>query len=166
VTPITKPTEFNARLDAALAQRELDNAGFAALLGKHGQQVVHNWRVRGRIGRDSYDAVRAALPGISMDWLNDGEGEGEPGYTLASHLDPEAVADAYTSLSARFERAGLVYSPALDPDLFAAAIEYADHPSREAKASLHDAVAERISQRMDAARRRGGAIVSGSRSVR
>jgi hypothetical protein len=65
---------FKARLDRALDFCGLTNARFAGSLGETGHQLVSNWRRRGRIGPESLPLVRPLLPGVSMDWLNDGAG--------------------------------------------------------------------------------------------
>ena len=70
-----KLATFEERLEQALTGAGLTNATFASQLGPNGQQLLHNWRKRGRIGAGSAAAVRKILPAVSMEWLNDGVGE-------------------------------------------------------------------------------------------
>lgn len=74
---VETPAPFEARLDAALAMNGLGNAEFAAAFGPAGQQLVHGWRKRGRIGTPSVAKARAILPKTNMDWLQDGVGDPE-----------------------------------------------------------------------------------------
>lgn len=67
--------EFEARLDAALVMNGVNNAQFAANFGPNGQQLVHGWRKRGRIGQASVPKVRTLLPVTNMTWLQEGSGE-------------------------------------------------------------------------------------------
>lgn len=67
---------FEARLDYALQVHGMTNAEFAQ--GVHpetGQQTVTNWRRRKRIGSPSHQVVRSLLPGVSVEWINDGVGD-------------------------------------------------------------------------------------------
>lgn len=142
-SPTDGDHNFSDRLDAALAEVELTNAEFASLLGMNGHQLVHNWRRRGRIGAESMPAVRDALPGISLDWLNSGVGSMKE----RPPLEPEAIADAYIAIVRRFDRAGIHYDVAMDPDLLALGIEFVMEPCVDRKVAFERAVTSRIHRR-------------------
>lgn len=74
-----KAGQFARRLDYALEVCRLSNRDFAAKVDpERGQQIVNNWRKRGRIGWPSVGLVSEILGGqINMVWLN--EGTGTPG---------------------------------------------------------------------------------------
>lgn len=77
---------FDARLNYALETHGLDNAEFARRVDpEQGQQKVRNWRMRGRIGIPSHGLVRTILPGVSIEWLNDGAGP-SPTESLGEYL--------------------------------------------------------------------------------
>lgn len=78
---------FNDRLDRALEAFGLDNATFAALLGESGQQLVGNWRKRGRIGAPSARTIRGLVPGFPVDWVNDNEGMGPLAARQVANVD-------------------------------------------------------------------------------
>lgn len=67
--------EFVERLDYALAMHGLTNQDFARKVDPHsGQQLVTNWRRRGKIGNQSVAKVQGLLPNISVSWINTGAG--------------------------------------------------------------------------------------------
>lgn len=107
---VDESPDFSSRLDAALAMNGLDNAAFAAKLGIHGQQHVHQWRKRGRIGSPSVPKVRDVLPLTDMEWLMYGTGvprrtvvvSGPKGRDFQSYLtriDPRILAKAVRVLT-------------------------------------------------------------------
>ena len=107
---VDEKPDFSSRLDAALAMHGLDNAAFAKKLGVHGQQHIHQWRTRGRIGGPSIPKVRAILERTDMEWLL--YGIGEPHRTVlnteygeinsrsyVARLDPRILAKALKVLN-------------------------------------------------------------------
>jgi hypothetical protein len=116
---------FEARLDAALALHNMENAEFAAHFGPTGQQLVNRWRARGRIGTPSIPKVRDLLHRTNIDWLQEGIGEPErftsvaepsPSYDVrpsyAARLDLPTLAKAVRVMSVDESQNG-VYSPLL-----------------------------------------------------
>ncbi|MUV13545.1 hypothetical protein [Noviluteimonas gilva] len=81
-------TDFSSRLDAALAMNGLTNVTFAGLLGPNGQQLVYQWRSRGKIGAPSIPRVRSLLPRTNIDWLQEGHGPAERVSTDLNHPQP------------------------------------------------------------------------------
>lgn len=96
---------FSARLDFALTLHGLDNSTFAEKFDPDGQQKVHNWRKRGRIGQQSVPTARKALPRIRMEWLNEGDGdpiESSPPSEKAEALEVAIL--ALVALTARWRQ--------------------------------------------------------------
>lgn len=89
---------FEARLDAALAMNGMSNAQFASHFGAQGQQLVGNWRKRGRIGQQSVPKVRELLSRTNIVWLQEGIGEPEQ---FAGVAEPSASYVSGQSQSAR-----------------------------------------------------------------
>lgn len=85
---------FDKRLDYVLKARGLTNREFALRIdAERGQQIVHNWRKRGRIGWPNHAKVREILGSPDIDWLNDGRGEWpmKPDELLAYQADQRAA---------------------------------------------------------------------------
>jgi hypothetical protein len=93
-----KKEAFRRRFAAALTKNGYDNASFAAVWGPKGQQKVHAWKRRGRIGQESVSEVRELLSRTNMEWLQDGIGEPER-FTTA--VEPSLKIDDSRSYSAR-----------------------------------------------------------------
>ncbi|MGY3265833.1 hypothetical protein [Lysobacter sp. HA35] len=72
---------FEKRLDYILRARGMSNKEFSDLVDPEGgQQIVHNWRKRGRIGWPSQQKVREILGG--------------PRHRVAQHRQGRAADDA------------------------------------------------------------------------
>lgn len=154
--PPTNGQRFSDRLDIALHDAGMCNADLAHALGAHGHQLVHNWRRRGRVGTGSQAAFRAALPGVSLEWLAAGVGP----MKQRPPLDAEAVADAYLAVVRRFSAAGMHYDVAMDPDLLVLGIEFVQEPTPARQQAFARATHARVMRRD---RRAGTAHLAGAR---
>lgn len=134
---------FTERLDCALGDAGLSNAQFAGRFGPNGHQTVYNWRRRGRAGCESTAGIRAALPGITLDWLNDGVGP----MKLPAPWNADAVADAYVALVRRFTSCNLHYDVGMDPDLLVLAVEFITDPNPQRQVRFTSAVTSRVNKR-------------------
>lgn len=111
-------SDFPRRFELALRLHNLTRLEFSKRVKEqNGHQVVYNWLQRGRIGPSSFDAVRALLPGIAMDWLNDGIGP-DPDQTTVeraleglSKTDYAVLANAFNLLVAFRRVRGTLESP-------------------------------------------------------